>query len=46
MAVELAAPMARARSPLVAVVERDAPGPCRFLGAVTAAHLLERPLQA
>ncbi|MFI6012622.1 CBS domain-containing protein [Streptomyces sp. NPDC051243] len=45
-AVELAELMARTRSPLIAVIERDADGPGRFLGVVTAAHLLKRLLQA
>ncbi|MBZ9643128.1 CBS domain-containing protein [Streptomyces sp. PSKA30] len=45
-AMELAELMARTRSPLIAIVERDAGGPGRLLGVVTAAHLLERLLQA
>jgi hypothetical protein len=44
--MELAELMARTRSPLIAIVERGARGPGRLLGAVTAAHLLERLLQA
>lgn len=47
-ALEVAALMARERSPLLAVVERagkDTTGP-RLLGVITAAHLLERLLQA
>jgi CBS domain-containing protein len=43
-AVELAAAMAAARSPLIAVVERAAAGG-RLLGAVTASHLLRRLLE-
>lgn len=42
-ALEIAAQMARARSPLVAVVEHDKAGP-RLLGVITASHLLERLL--
>ncbi|MGP3972135.1 CBS domain-containing protein [Streptomyces sp. 6N223] len=42
-AMEVAALMARERSPLVAVVERDKLG-ARTLGVITAAHLLERLL--
>ena len=44
-ALEVAALMARERSPLVAVVERDKAG-SRLLGVITAAHLLERLLGA
>ncbi|MFD1663521.1 CBS domain-containing protein [Streptomyces caeni] len=44
-ALEVAALMARARSPLVAVVETDKAGP-RLLGVITASHLLERLLSA
>jgi CBS domain-containing protein len=46
-ALEVAATMARERSPLVAVVEkrgRDAPGGTRTIGVITASHLLERLL--
>jgi predicted transcriptional regulator len=43
--MEVAAVMARQRSPLVAVVERDKAG-LRTLGVITAAHLLERLLGA
>jgi CBS domain-containing protein len=43
--LEVAALMARERSPLVAVVERDKGG-ARLLGVITAAHLLERLLGA
>jgi CBS domain-containing protein len=42
-ALEVAAQMAQARSPLVAVVDRDEAGP-RLLGVITASHLLERLL--
>jgi CBS domain-containing protein len=45
-AMELAEPMARTRSPLIAIAERDAGGPGRLVGVVTANHLLERLLQA
>ncbi|MFE9097077.1 CBS domain-containing protein [Streptomyces sp. NPDC007264] len=44
-ALEVAALMAQARSPLVAVVEEDEAG-VRLLGVITAAHLLERLLLA
>jgi len=44
-ALEVAALMARERSPLVAVVERDASG-SRTLGVITAARLLDRLLAA
>ncbi|MGW6906708.1 CBS domain-containing protein [Streptomyces sp. NPDC054940] len=44
--MELTELLARTRSPLIAIVERDAGGPDRLLGVVTAAHLLERLLQA
>ncbi|MEU2864587.1 CBS domain-containing protein [Streptomyces mirabilis] len=44
-ALEVAAQMAQARSPLVAVVERDKTG-LRLLGVITASHLLERLLAA
>ncbi|WP_328931230.1 MULTISPECIES: CBS domain-containing protein [unclassified Streptomyces] len=44
-ALEVAAHMARVRSPLVAVVEKDAGG-SRLLGVITASHLLERLLAA
>ncbi|MGO4422421.1 CBS domain-containing protein [Streptomyces sp. MCAF7] len=44
-ALEIAAQMARVRSPLVAVVDRDKAGP-RLLGVITASHLLERLLAA
>jgi CBS domain-containing protein len=44
-ALELAELMARTRSPLIAVVERDTAGPGCLLGVVTAAHLLERLLR-
>ncbi|MCZ0997419.1 hypothetical protein O1M63_03650 [Streptomyces mirabilis] len=37
--------MAQARSPLVAVVEKDKTG-LRLLGVITASHLLERLLAA
>jgi CBS domain-containing protein len=42
-ALEVAVLMARERSPLVAVAERDKSG-SRTLGVITAAHLLERLL--
>ncbi|MFE0631151.1 CBS domain-containing protein [Streptomyces sp. NPDC058864] len=42
-ALEVAALMARERSPLVAVVNKDKTG-ARLLGVITAAHLLERLL--
>ncbi|MGP3949478.1 CBS domain-containing protein [Streptomyces sp. 7N604] len=42
-ALEVAALMARARSPLVAVCERDKAG-LRLLGVITASHLLNRLL--
>lgn len=45
-AMELTELLAQTRSPLIAIVERDAGGPDRLLGAVTAAHLLKRLLQA
>jgi len=51
-AVEVAALMARARSPLVAVMERTRTSrggqgqPPRLLGAITAARLLQRLLEA
>ncbi|MEU8644387.1 MULTISPECIES: CBS domain-containing protein [unclassified Streptomyces] len=44
-ALEVAALMAQARSPLVAVVEKDKAG-VRLVGVVTASHLLERLLAA
>ncbi|MCX4452321.1 CBS domain-containing protein [Streptomyces sp. NBC_01728] len=44
-ALEVAAQMAQARSPLVAVVEKDKTG-LRLLGVITASHLLERLLAA
>jgi CBS domain-containing protein len=44
-ALEVAAQMARARSPLVAVVERDKAG-SRLLGVITASRLLEQLLVA
>jgi CBS domain-containing protein len=44
-ALEVAALMARVRSPLVAVVEEAGTGK-RLLGVITAAHLLERLLSA
>ncbi|MGP3984826.1 CBS domain-containing protein [Streptomyces sp. KR80] len=44
-ALEVAAHMARVRSPLVAVCERDKAG-LRLLGVITAAHLLRRLLEA
>ncbi|MGW7264929.1 CBS domain-containing protein [Streptomyces sp. NPDC054842] len=44
-ALEVAALMARERSPLVAVVGKDKAG-SRLLGVITAAHLLERLLGA
>ncbi|MHC3467843.1 CBS domain-containing protein [Streptomyces sp. 7R007] len=44
-ALEVAARMARVRSPLVAVVDRDKAG-TRLLGVITASHLLERLLAA
>ncbi|MET7390387.1 CBS domain-containing protein [Streptomyces sp. NPDC005529] len=44
-ALEIAAQMARTRSPLVAVVEKDKAGG-RLLGVITASHLLERLLAA
>ncbi|MFG2637981.1 CBS domain-containing protein [Streptomyces sp. NPDC048362] len=44
-ALEVAALMAQARSPLVAVVEEGRAGK-RLLGVVTASHLLERLLSA
>ncbi|WP_019074952.1 CBS domain-containing protein [Streptomyces hokutonensis] len=44
-ALEVAAQMARVRSPLVAVVEKDGAGG-RLLGVITASHLLERLLAA
>jgi CBS domain-containing protein len=44
-AMEVAALMARERSPLIAVVERDKLG-THTLGVITAAHLLERLLGA
>jgi CBS domain-containing protein len=48
-ALEVAAVMARERSPLVAVVDRagprQAPGSTRTLGVITASHLLERLLR-
>ncbi|MBZ9638842.1 CBS domain-containing protein [Streptomyces sp. PSKA30] len=44
-ALEVAAQMAQIRSPLVAVVDKDAPGG-RLLGVITASHLLERLLAA
>ncbi|WP_409468159.1 CBS domain-containing protein [Streptomyces sp. HC307] len=43
--LEVAAQMAQVRSPLVAVVDKDAPGG-RLLGVITASHLLERLLAA
>jgi CBS domain-containing protein len=46
-AMEIAELMARARSPLVAVVERGArTDPARLLGVITAAHLLRQLLEA
>lgn len=45
-AMEVANLMARTRSPFVAIVDRSDRDPCRLLGVVTAAHLLERLLQA
>ncbi|MEV6105672.1 CBS domain-containing protein [Streptomyces sp. NPDC051940] len=44
-ALEVAALMARTRSPLVAVLDRDKAGP-RLLGVITASHLLHRLLGA
>ena len=44
-ALEVAAQMARLRSPLVAVVDKDQDG-VRLLGVITASHLLERLLAA
>lgn len=44
-ALEVAALMAQARSPLVAVMDKDKAGP-RLLGVITASHLLERLLLA
>ncbi|WP_329533165.1 CBS domain-containing protein [Streptomyces sp. NBC_01450] len=44
-ALEVAAQMAQARSPLVAVVDKDKSG-TRLLGVITASHLLERLLAA
>ncbi|MCX4452374.1 CBS domain-containing protein [Streptomyces sp. NBC_01728] len=44
-ALEVAAQMAPARSPLVAVVDKDRSG-TRLLGVITASHLLERLLAA
>ncbi|MFJ6539918.1 CBS domain-containing protein [Streptomyces sp. NPDC091385] len=44
-ALEVAARMAQARSPLVAVVEKDKAG-VRLLGVITASHFLERLLAA
>ncbi|WP_406175837.1 CBS domain-containing protein [Streptomyces sp. NBC_00996] len=44
-APEVAAQMARLRSPLVAVGNKEAPG-VRLLGVITASHLLERLLAA
>lgn len=44
-ALEVAALMAQARSPLVAVVEKDKAG-VRLLGVITASRLLERLLAA
>lgn len=44
-ALEVAAQMAQARSPLVAVVDKDRGG-TRLLGVITASHLLERLLAA
>ncbi|MGQ4436471.1 MULTISPECIES: CBS domain-containing protein [unclassified Streptomyces] len=44
-ALEVAAQMARVRSPLVAVVEKSKAGG-RLLGVITASHLLERLLAA
>ncbi|MGQ4383486.1 CBS domain-containing protein [Streptomyces sp. SAS_270] len=44
-ALEVAAQMAQARSPLVAVVDKDNNG-LRLLGVITASHLLERLLIA
>ncbi|MFF4603159.1 CBS domain-containing protein [Streptomyces sp. NPDC001339] len=44
-AVEVAALMAQARSPLVAVVDRDRDG-ARLLGVITALHLLNALLEA
>jgi CBS domain-containing protein len=42
-ALEVAALLARVRSPLVAVAERDKQG-THLLGVITASHLLERLL--
>ncbi|MFG2309861.1 CBS domain-containing protein [Streptomyces sp. NPDC048566] len=44
-ALEIAAQMAQARSPLVAVVDKDKADPL-LLGVITASHLLERLLAA
>jgi CBS domain-containing protein len=44
-ALEVAALMARVRSPLVAVVEKEQAGP-RLLGVITASQLLDRLLRA
>ncbi|MFG2479862.1 CBS domain-containing protein [Streptomyces fagopyri] len=44
-ALEVAAQMARVRSPLVAVVDKDQAG-APLLGVITASHLLERLLAA
>lgn len=44
-ALEVAAQMAQARSPLVAVVDKGKDG-LRLLGVITASHLLERLLAA
>ncbi|MFG2533088.1 CBS domain-containing protein [Streptomyces sp. NPDC048516] len=45
-ALEVAALMARVRSPLVAVADKDKAGSPRLLGVITASHLLERLLLA
>ncbi|MCY0933145.1 CBS domain-containing protein [Streptomyces sp. H34-S4] len=45
-ALEVAALMAQQRSPLVAVVERYKDGTATLLGVITAAHLLDRLLDA
>ncbi|MFJ8802889.1 CBS domain-containing protein [Streptomyces sp. NPDC102487] len=45
-ALEVAALMAQARSPLVAVMNTGAAGAAQLLGVITASHLLERLLAA
>ncbi|WP_345019212.1 DUF3040 domain-containing protein [Streptomyces shaanxiensis] len=45
-AMEFTELLAQTRSPLIAIVERDAGGLDRLLGVVTASHLLKRLLQA